>query len=136
MVRKRAANYRQMNNSNGFTIVEVMVAMAIFFIGFLAAAQMQMKSVSGNAAARMQTEATTVAVDRLERLNYLPYGHADLDELSNPHEATEGGYSIVWNVTDDVPINSTKTIDITVTSANPFAKPVTLQFIKAADSDS
>ena len=136
MVRNTAANYRQMNNINGFTIVEVMVAMAIFFIGFLAVAQMQMKSVSGNAAARMQTEATTVAVDRLERLNYLPYGHAELDELNNPHEATEGGYSIVWNVTDDVPINSTKTIDITVTSANLYARPVTLQFIKAADSDS
>lgn len=135
MVRNTTANYRQMNDSNGFTIVEVMVAMAIFFIGFLAVAQMQMKSVSGNAAARMQTEATTVAVDRLERLNYLPYGHPDLNELNNPHQVTEGAYSVEWNVTDDEPINSTKTIDITVTSANPYAKPVTLQFIKAEDSD-
>ncbi len=123
-----------MNSSKGFTLVEVMVAMGIFFIGFLAVAQMQIKSISGNASARMQTEATAVAVDRLERLTYLPYNHPDLDELNNPHQLNEGAYSIVWNVTDDIPINATKTINVTVTAANPNAKPVSLQFIKAQGS--
>lgn len=131
MVQNMTEDYRGMNNSSGFTIVEVMIAMAIFFIGFLAVAQMQMKSVSGNASARIQTEATAAAVDRLERLTYLPYNHPDLDELTSPHQVNEGAYTIVWNVTDDVPINATKTIDITVISANPNAKPVSLQFIKA-----
>ncbi len=122
------------NDSKGFTLIEVMVAMAIFFIGFMAVAQMQIKSVGSNAAARMQTEATALAVDRLERLSYLAYDHADLDELTNPHQITAGAYSVQWNVTDDIPINATKTVNITVTSANPNAKPVSLQFIKAQDS--
>lgn len=134
MVQNMTENYRQMNNRKGFTLVEVMIAMAIFSIGFLAVGQMQMKSISGNASARIQTEATAVAVDRLERLAYLSYDHPDLDELTNPHQVNEGAYSIVWNVTDDVPINSTKTINVTVTAANPNAKPVSLQFIKAQGS--
>ena len=134
MVQNMTENYRRINSSKGFTIVEVMVAMAIFAIGILAVGQMQMKSINGNASARMQTEATAVAVDRLERLTYLSYDHPDLDELTNPHQVNEGAYSIVWNVTDDIPINATKTINIRVTSANPNAKPVSLQFIKAQDS--
>ena len=131
MIKNIKANFRGINNSSGFTMVEVMVAMGIFFIGFLAVAHMQMKSVNGNAAARIQTEATAVAVDRLERLTYLPYNHPDLDEVTSPHQVNEGAYTVVWNVTDDVPINATKTIDITVTSANPNAKPVRMQFIKS-----
>ena len=123
------------NDSKGFTLVEVMVAMAIFFIGFLAVAQMQIKSVGNNAAARMQTEATALAVDRLERLSYLAYDHADLDALTNPHQVTDGAYSIEWEVFEDDPIpETTKRIEITVTAANPNAKPVSLQFIKAQGS--
>ena len=83
MVQYVKENFRGINNNSGFTMVEVMVATGIFFIGFLAVAHMQMKSVNGNAAARIQTEATAMAVDRLERLTYLPYNHPDILEFIN-----------------------------------------------------
>ena len=118
----------------GFTLVEVLIAMAIFAIGILGVASMQITSINGNASSRMHTEATTLAVERLERLIALPYDHADLDELNNPHQVIEGGYTIVWNVSDDIPINATKTINITVTGANRNARRIAINFIRGQGS--
>ena len=95
-------------NAQGFTLLEVVIALAVFSIGILAIASIQISSINGNASARMQTEATTLAVERLERLIALPYDHADLDENNNPHLATSGVYTIIWRITDDDPIPLTK----------------------------
>jgi type IV pilus modification protein PilV len=121
-------------NTQGFTLIEIVIALAIFSIGILAIASVQMSSINGNSSARMQTEATTLAVERLERLIALPYDHADLDESNNPHQATSGSYTIVWRVSEDVPIPSTKTIIVTVTADNPNARDVSLNFIKGQGS--
>ena len=114
----------------GFTLLEVLIAMAIFAVGILAVASIQITSIKGNASSRMQTEATTLAVERLEWLIALPYDHADLDENNNPHQVIDGSYTIVWNVSDDIPINGTKTINITVTGANRNARRVSISFIR------
>ena len=66
----------------GFTLIEILIALAIFSIGILAIASLQIKSINLNAAARMQSEATVAAVDCMERLLSLPYEHPDLDESS------------------------------------------------------
>lgn len=118
----------------GLTLMEVLIALAIFSIGFLAVGSLQIKAINGNASARMQTEATAYAVDRLERLLALPYDDPQLDELNNPHHIIDGGYSIVWSITDDVPINDTKTISISVIPANPTASTVTFSFIRGQGS--
>ena len=133
--RKNTANIFGQVNNRGFTLLEVLFALAIFSIGILAIAGMQISSINGNSAARMQTEATTLAVERLERLSALPYDHADLDpNNNNPHQATSGSYTIVWDVTDDDPIALTKTIKIEVTAANPNAKVVKISFIRGESS--
>jgi type IV pilus assembly protein PilV len=120
--------------SQGLTLIEVLIALAVFSIGVLAIGSMQIKAINGNASARMQTEATAYAVDRVERLLALPYDDPNLDELNNPHQAIDESYTIVWNVTDDVPINDTKTIKISVIPANPNARTVSLSFIKGQGS--
>jgi type IV pilus modification protein PilV len=68
------------SNTQGFTLIEVLIAMAIFAIGILAVTSMQMRSIGQNASARMQTEGTTLAVDWLERLLSAPYEDTCLDE--------------------------------------------------------
>lgn len=133
--RKNTANIFGQVNNRGFTLLEVLFALAIFSIGILAIASMQISSINGNSAARMQTEATTLATARLEQLSALPYDHELLDPYNdNPHQATSGSYTIVWNVSDDDPIPETKTINITVTAANPNAKDVSLNFIRGQGS--
>jgi type IV pilus assembly protein PilV len=122
--------------NRGYTLIEVLIAMSIFAVGFLAVASMEIMSISQNASARMQTEATAKAVDRLERLMALPYDHVDLNELNNPHRVISDGYTVEWIVEDDVPINATKSVKITVSAANRNAKPVSISFTIAAGLDS
>jgi len=123
-----------MKKNRGYTLIEVLIGMAIFAVGFLALATVQIKSIRQNASAKMYTEATTMAVESLERLISLPYGHSDLNQGENPHRMTAGAYTIEWNVQDDIPVTATKTIVINVTGANPYAKPITIRFVKGQNS--
>jgi type IV pilus modification protein PilV len=119
-----------MKKNHGYTLIEVLIALAIFAIGFLSLASIQIKSITQNASAKMYTEATSMAVESLERLISLPYDHSDLNQGNNPHRRTAGGYTIEWNVQDNVPVTAAKTIIVNVTGANPYAKPVTIRFVK------
>ena len=58
--KKVIKNARQMTN-RGFTLVEVMIGMAIFLIGFLAVSSLQTTAIKGNTGARKATEAATRA---------------------------------------------------------------------------
>ena len=102
----------------GFTLIEVLIVIAIFSIGILAVAAMQMTSTRGNASARRITEATAHAESQMENLMQQSYYHADLDPVGNPHASTQGPYTINWNVTeidlDADGTNESKAVDVTV----------------------
>ena len=66
----------QKPRDEGFTLVEVMVAIAILSLGILAVAVMQTSAMRTNYSGYRLTEATTLAQDRLEFLKTQPY--ADL----------------------------------------------------------
>ncbi len=115
----------------GFTLIEVLIAMAIFAIGILAVTSMQIRSINQNSTARLQTEATTLAVEWMEQLLALPYEDARLNEGVHPLEVS-GNYTIQLTVSEDpkgygYPI---KQIDIQVASANRNSQPVSLSSIK------
>ena len=118
------------NKNRGYTLIEVLIALAIFAIGFLSLASIQIKSITQNASARMYTDATVMAVESLERLISLPYNHSDLNQGNNPHRMTADGYTIEWNVQDNVPVASAKTITVNVTGANSYSKPITIRFVR------
>jgi type IV pilus modification protein PilV len=117
-------------HNRGYTLIEVLIALAIFSIGFLSLASVQIKSITQNASAKMYTEATAMTVDSLERLISLPYDHSDLNQENNPHSRTADGYTIEWIVLDDVPVAAAKTVIVRVTGANPRFKPITIRFVK------
>ena len=117
----------------GFTLIEVLIAMAIFAIGILAIAGLQIRSINSNAAARMQSEATTVAVDVMERLMSLPYDHSELDAGSGIKQSQVGAYTVFWQITDGAPSSWCKTIAVRVTAGNPNAKEVRLNFIRGPE---
>jgi type IV pilus assembly protein PilV len=120
-------------DDRGFTFVEVLIVIAIFSIGVLAVATMQVTSINTNASARMSGEATALAANQVETLMALDYGHADLNPANNPHEVVQGAYTVNWIVTesdiDGDGSNDSKTIFVTVRCANPKARDVKIKYI-------
>ena len=116
-------NARQMTD-RGFTLVEVMIGMAIFFIGFLAIGSMQIAAINGNAGAREATEAATRATDQLETLIALPY------ESIVDGEVTDGAYNVTWDVTNNTPLDNTKTIMVTVEWLHRGPRSFTVTYYK------
>ena len=119
----------------GFTLIEVLIVMAIFSIGILAVAAMQMTSTKGNASARRMTEATALAENQIENLMQLTYDHADLNPANNPHPGPQGGpYAMTWNATeidlDADGTNDSKTVDVTVSWSYGGDRNVSIQYIR------
>lgn len=69
---------KKVGSRDGFTLIEVLIAMLIFSIGVLGIASMQTSATKGvNTSGRLSLNAN-YAMDRMEQLLQLPYDHADL----------------------------------------------------------
>jgi type IV pilus assembly protein PilV len=117
---------RRSKKDEGFTLIEVMVAISIFAVGMLAVAAMQTSAIRVNSSAGQISELSTWGVDRLEELMVLPYDDPWLEVAGNPPSGTDSagnthqvttsdGYTVSWTITDDSPTQNTKLITITVT---------------------
>jgi type IV pilus modification protein PilV len=89
-------------NDNGFTLIEMLIAISIFAIGFLAVASLQVSAGKNNRTASETTAAINIASDRMERLMNASFTDALLnpDPTVNPHPDNQGKYSIQWVVTN------------------------------------
>jgi prepilin-type N-terminal cleavage/methylation domain-containing protein len=106
----------------GFSLVEVLVALALLIGAVVTLAMIMTRSAVTNAAARHSTFATLFATDKIEQLRSLPFDDAELassttDTLAGDCEGffdePEPGYHRRWSI---VPLKSlTGTIVVTVT---------------------
>ena len=108
---------RKSKKDEGFTLIEVLIAISIFAIGLLAVATMQLSAIRVNSTAGQITTRITWAQDKLEELMALPYTDSQLQAAGSPFQETtpDGYYTISWTVTDNNPIPGTKLITVTVT---------------------
>ena len=109
MINKQVTNTTKQITNGGFTLMEVMIGMAIFLIGFLAIGSLQTKAFYGNSTAREATEAATRVSDQLETLISMPY-----NSIVDGGPVTDGAYTVSWTVLNDTPLPNTKTITVTV----------------------
>ena len=103
----------------GFTLLEVIAAIAILCFGLLAVASMQTSAIQGNYTARIQTEGTTWAQDRMERLLALPYSDTRLNDtaslyVADPFSPAQPGYTITYRVDDNTPTTGAKLIHVLI----------------------
>jgi type IV pilus modification protein PilV len=78
----------------GFTLIEVLIAMAIFAIGILAVGSMQISAINTNALARNSTTVVTMAKDRAEQLMALPYNDDIFTDLTvGEHSVAAGSFT-------------------------------------------
>ena len=121
------AAIKKSQKDQGFTLIEVLIAISIFSIGLLAVATMQISAIRVNFTAGQITTRMTWAQDKLEELVALPYSDPWIEDLGDPpsgadtagnahQETTPDGYYIIsWTVTNNTPISGTKLITVTVT---------------------
>ncbi|MGV1100106.1 type IV pilus modification PilV family protein [Thiovibrio sp. JS02] len=91
-----------LDSEKGFTLVEMMIALILLSIGFMAVASMPVTVMMGNRTAQRLTEASFGAMDRIEQLMTLDNTEADLTPGNHSATVTEGGvtYTVNWNVTN------------------------------------
>lgn len=126
---------KQTLSQSGFTLIEVIVAMAVLTIGILGASVMQIQSINGNGFAYRLSTAVHWGGDTMETLMAKAYddpllvdtsnaganaGTTGLDNTDAVGSLADGGpvtrenYTIFWNVADDYPVFGTKTIRVIV----------------------
>ncbi len=97
---------------SGFTLIEVLMALAIFSIGLLAMGALQSAALMQTGDIGRKTEALSVLEDQAERLKELRFYidvssqtfSADL-AAGNPVNRLNGRYTVHWDVVDDSPID-------------------------------
>ena len=117
--RKKTSGQRE----QGFTMVEVLVAIALLLVGLLGVAQMQVMTMITNSTANQRTTAITLAQDRMEILRTLPYA------TIRPSSDTSGIYQRSWSVENNTPASNMKRVTVTVSWPG---KQVQVQSIIAA----
>lgn len=117
---------RKLKNAEGFTMIEVLIAMSILAVGLLAVATMQVSAIKVNSIARSITDRATIAQDRLEQLIALGYVDSNLDlrDAGNPHvdNAAPAGFSITWTVADGPVAGATKLITVSVSEGGTITR--------------
>jgi prepilin-type N-terminal cleavage/methylation domain-containing protein len=89
----------KINTQNGFTLIETLMAMAIFTIGILGLFGMQTAAIKENLTANAITTGSTWATDRVERLLAMDYADPGLAETvatcsALPTSFTDPGWSV------------------------------------------
>ena len=99
-------------NQNGFTLIEIMIAVTVLAIGILGIAKMQIAAINGNASARKFTEANFFAQSQIETLITGPFADINNDNASSDDpdgytvEDPQDGYTVKWKVTDLISLDS------------------------------
>jgi len=151
---------KRVKKEEGYTLVEVLVALGILGFGLMAVATMQVTAIKTNARASGMSQGLTLAQAKVEELMNLPY--IDLidttgdgtdeddgfglnntvdpaDECNNP--VSDGfwpnpwdctaKYRLFWNVAVDEPVTDSRTIRVIVTwTERGKEKRISLDFVK------
>jgi type IV pilus assembly protein PilV len=99
----------------GFSLIEVLIALIFLGIGILAIASLQVTSVRSNFFSNNLMQATYVAQDRLEFLKNRPYDSAELGAVNNKDDVKVTISGVVYNGKYTINISGYKEITYTVT---------------------
>ena len=100
------------NNDNGFTLIEVLIAIVILSVGFLGMAALTVGIINGNKFSNDLTTATTLAQDKMEDIRRQDYSDVTAETKAaclSPYSE----YERKVEVSADDPATGMKTITVT-----------------------
>ena len=101
-----------LKNKKGYMMVEALIAIAIFSVGFMAVATLVFSSSRNNINGNLLTQANMLAREKMEELK----STTDLTELDTPAAAeTVGGiFTRTWTASDPLTSGTSREIQVTV----------------------
>ena len=103
---------RRLHRNSGFTLIEIMIAIAIIAIGIFGVMSLIITVMKGNTLSKRVTTATTIAQDKMEDFKRMDYDNVIDDIGTDTYYDTE--YYWEADVEDDSPATDTKTIKVDV----------------------
>jgi type IV pilus modification protein PilV len=130
----KAANLKGLDD--GFTLIEVMIAIAVLTIGILGVMAMQVHSIDGNASAMRRTRALTLSQDAIERIMSAPFSSFAVGTTSSTNES----YTIdqLVEVLPASALTATDALRVTVTARwteGGIQRTLPLVFIKSQNME-
>lgn len=111
------------SNQNGFTLLELLIALTILAIGLLGLAGLHIAAINGNVSGFKLSAAAAVAQQRIEELKSLDTSSAALSAGNHTNDGSVSIQGITYNrgftVDDDNPVTGTSTLILTVTWVEP-----------------
>ena len=126
---KRATTPARATRASGFTLIEIMIAMAIVGFGLMALAAMQLQALRFGSSGKHVSQAAVIARVKMEEFQRLPWAGIAATSWTTPvtqyaEVESEGGtvneqtYGLSWRVADLI-ANRTRAIDVQVTWDEP-----------------
>jgi prepilin-type N-terminal cleavage/methylation domain-containing protein len=111
-------------SAGGFTLIEVIIAVALFMMGMLSLSAMQLHAMRGGSSGRHATQAAAIAESQMEQLQRLTWtqiapttgwsaGVARNNTVQSNPDQVEQAYTLDWRITDLV-VGWTRSVDVRV----------------------
>ncbi len=104
---------RRLHRNSGFTLIEIMIAIAVIAIGIFGVMSLMITVMKGNTLSERVTTATTIAQNKMEDFKMMDY-----DNVVSVNESNTTDYDIEYyleaDVVPDTPATDTKTITVDV----------------------
>jgi Tfp pilus assembly protein PilV len=108
----RRAGTRKVQADSGFSLTEVVFAMAFLGVGLLAVAQMIPLATHQIVSSKTMTDAVAAGQTKMEELKMEDFMSAALNAGS--YADTSGVYARAWTIVNDTPVTGSKRVDLTV----------------------
>jgi type IV pilus assembly protein PilV len=120
---------KALKKQDGFTLIEVLVALTIFAVGLLAIAALQTSAIRMNSTGNRVTEFSTLGIDRMEYLMSLPYTDPQLAVGGGPYTDPNppDGYTANWTVAQNALVANAKDITLTMTGRGKTLQRVSIR---------
>jgi prepilin-type N-terminal cleavage/methylation domain-containing protein len=117
------------SSKNGFSLIEVLIALVLFAVGVLGIGAMQIGSIKGNSFSQEVTQATVLSQEKLEELKKMPFDDSNLSSGHHDEGALSGsGFSRSHDVEN---ISATlKAITVTVNWTEEIDHSISLSAMK------
>jgi prepilin-type N-terminal cleavage/methylation domain-containing protein len=102
-----------LTSANGFTLIEVMIALVVMSISLTALAAVQISAIQGNAFSKRMTTAVSIADGKMEQIKNGSYASIISE---SPIQVTQSNMNFTRQVTvtNGSPLANMKTINVTV----------------------